>query len=456
MTGRPRRDANRWLLPSLVWVVVAGLVALVALVVADAGGMHTGTTVLALVLASAMVLTGFLIANDADRGWLPVLITVAFGFKLVASALKYWVLVNIYARSGDAVGYHGHGLVAADEWRRFQIPDISLGGAGTTFTAKATGLTYAPFEPTMLGGFFLFATIAFLGQLLFYVAYRRAMPRERLRSYAVAVLCLPSLLFWPASIGKDALMVLFLGVAAYGAARIFERYELRWALLMFVGLVAAAGIRPHVSAILGGATCLALLIARQPEVRLGQTRRWAMILAGTVGAIVMASVASSQLGISIGGDGFDPLVDELRDRTQQGGSAIDAEAVTSISSLPAATIRVLFGPLPFDAHNLQARLSSVESTLMLALIIWRLPWILRNLRHVRRYPYLITSIAFTVGFVVVFSSILNFGIIARQRSQVLPFLLVVIVSMGWSLPESTPEKSAAVGAAPREKIGAES
>ena len=35
----------------------------------------------------------------------------------------------------------------------------------------------------------------------------------------------PSLLFWPSSIGKDALMVFFLGLASYGASRLLKFYQ---------------------------------------------------------------------------------------------------------------------------------------------------------------------------------------------------------------------------------------
>ncbi len=44
---------------------------------------------------------------------------------------------------------------------------------------------------------------------------------------------------------------------------------------------------------------------------------------------------------------------------------------------------------------------------------------------------MILSVAFTGAFTIAFSSIFNLGILARQRSQVIPFLLVVIVGLGW-------------------------
>ena len=45
---------------------------------------------------------------------------------------------------------------------------------------------------------------------------------------------------------------------------------------------------------------------------------------------------------------------------------------------------------------------------------------------------------FVIGFVIVFSAIFNLGILARQRTQALPFLLALIVGMGWE-PETEPD-----------------
>jgi hypothetical protein len=76
-------------------------------------------------------------------------------------------------------------------------------------------------------------------------------------------------------------------------------------------------------------------------------------------------------------------------------------------------------------------LSSIEGLLLLGLSIWTLPTMWANRRIVRRTPYMIYSMAFTVAFIIAFSSIFNLGIIARQRSQVIPLLLVVLIGLGW-------------------------
>jgi hypothetical protein len=110
--------------------------------------------------------------------------------------------------------------------------------------------------------------------------------------------------------------------------------------------------------------------------------------------------------------------------------------VTSLADIPAAIGRVLFRPYPTEAHNAQAVFSSLEGVALMALLIWRLPRMIRGLSSLRRRPYLMFSLFFTVGFVIMFSPIFNLGILARQRSQVFPFVLALLVGLGW--PQTEP------------------
>ena len=43
-----------------------------------------------------------------------------------------------------------------------------------------------------------------------------------------------------------------------------------------------------------------------------------------------------------------------------------------------------------------------------------------------RTPYVVFALAYTAMFVLAFSAIGNFGLLTRQRTQVLPFVLVLL------------------------------
>jgi len=385
---------------------------------------------LILVLFTLVGVLAFRVADDQDRSWLPATILAAFAVKLFGSASRYFMLTVLYSGAGDATGYYGRGIQYNDVWRSFEIPGFVVRSTGTTFTSRATALVFAPYEPTMLGGFFLFATLAFLGQILLYLAFRRALPRQRARWYAAAVFFMPSLVFWPSSIGKESLMLLFIGLIGWGSAHLLSRYRLRWLIVVALGFAGAGSIRLHVAALFGVSLAAAILLGAAPRVKAAKTRRLVMMAVSGITVVMLISMASAWLGVDVSGTDLDPFLAELERNTQQGGSAVEGEAVRSITDMPSAAMRTLYRPLLNETVNLQTLLSAVEGTALLIASFLALPWILRNLGRVRRHPYLIFCLVSVIGFVIGFSAIFNLGILARQRIQVLPFLLAIIVVMG--------------------------
>lgn len=419
------------LLIGVVLTLLAGLVAAMVL----GYSQFVGTVVLLIVLSVIVGAIGLSMARPDDERWLPAVVLAGFAAKVIASGFRYWSLVVLYRGVGDATGYHAKGLNWADVWRSLEVPPL---GTGTDFMPIATGLIYVPYEPTMLGGFFIYATLAFMGQLLLYAAFRRSADPNHLKWYAALIFFSPTLLYWPASIGKEALMILFIGMAAYGAARLFAEYRIRWGFLVGLGFAGAGMIRIHVAMLVAAAVFGAVLLARSPPVAQAAVRRVGIVaLAGAAMAIsVLFTTAEFDIDLSAGvsaetvSEELDPFLTSVEGRTDEGGSVVEGGVVRSPADVPEALLRVLFRPLPYEAHNLQALLSSFEGTLLLGLFVWRGPTIIRNLRRIRDLPYSLFSLLFVGGFVLAYSPILNLGIMARQRSQVMPFLLVLLVQLG--------------------------
>ena len=411
---------------------------------AGAGFMDVGTILLILALGAVVVPLSARLARERDA-WIWWVAPTAYLVKLLGAGARYAVLFEAYEGSGDAVRYHNNGIVLAETWRSFSVPPIGSGsGAGTQFVDALTGLIYAVHQPTMLGGFIIFATLAFVGQLLFYTSFRRAVPGGRLAVYALLVLFLPALVFWPSSIGKESLMLLALGLATYGLTRAFDGYRLSWLLLAALGLAGAGIIRPHVAALLAGAFALAVLMGRGQWTGAMVVRR-PLVIVVSIGLLAVGVVAVGDRFDIATADEVDPFVSEIERRTQQGGSSVEGGAAASPAELPAATLRVLFRPLPHEAHNVQSLASSAENVALLGLIIWRLPAMFRHASHLRN-PFVLMSSAFSVGFVVAFSSVFNLGILTRQRAQVLPFLLAVVVALGWGTQMPENSEAATMGA----------
>ncbi len=422
----------------LVLVVVAGVAAAAAVAAGLLAGVAVAVVGVGTLVAARL---GTVLANDADRAWLPLLFPVAFLAKMAGSAVRY-LMVAVYYGYGDAFAYHRTGVAIAPIWRSLEVPTVSRGSFGTQVTAHITGLLYVPVTPPMFAGFLMFATLSFVGMVAFYLAFRRVVPHWGAFPYFVLLFFLPTMIFWPSSIGKDALLVLGLGLASLGTALAFARRHVWGPLLMGAGIGFAALIRPHVAVIAVGAMVLAVLLARAS--RLGGSRSTRIVVAtvALVALVYLVPLASARLGVD---QGLDTFLQEQQRRTSQGGSAVVGKPATSPLDLPEATLRVLFRPLPYEASSPAMLLSSAESLLLLGMILWRLPTMWANRAVVRRVPYLLYALGFTGAFVVAFSAIFNLGIIARQRSQVVPFLLALVVGLGWrrwavATPTSEPEE----------------
>lgn len=421
--------------PAVYWWLVAIIVLIWTI-----GGLvaweEAPTMFLLLVLAVPIGLIARTIGTERDLKWIPSWLVLGYVAKMVASSGRYWVLAALYGGVGDAVGYHGNGIRNAEILRAFQLPEF---GTGTEFVQVFTGVLYVPYTPTMLGGFFIFATLAFLGQVLLYAAFRRAFDSAGLKWYAFLIFFFPNLLYWPSSLGKDALMMFFIGIAAYGAVRLFADYQPRWLPVLAIGVAGAGVIRSHIGLLIMVSVGAAIAIGRRPRLQEANFRRL-VSLAGLT--LVMAGAlawAIADFGIDLSGgindqlvqEELDPVFSNVEEQTDKGGSAVEGGAIRSLTDIPDGILRVLFRPLPYDAHNLQALVNSIiEGSFLLALFIWRFPAIIKNFRRKWRDPYMVFALTYTAGFVFGHSAVLNLGIMARQRSQAIPLVIVILVELG--------------------------
>jgi hypothetical protein len=284
--------------------------------------------------------------------------------------------------------------------------------------------------PTKLGGFLFFSWLGFWGLFLFYRAFTIAVPEGRRRTYAVLVFFLPSLVFWPSSIGKEAWMMFSLGIAALGVAKILTGHAFRGLIPFGIGLWFAATVRPHVAGMIAVALVAGYLLKRpHPSLRQLAPIVKTVVLAGLIVLAGILVVRTDRFlhGFAQGpSPGVTDILQGVTERTQQGGSSFAPSVLESPLRTPVAAVTVLYRPLLVDATNIQSLISATEGTILLIFSIVRIRWILAALFSVRRQPYVGFAIAYTAVFILGFSAIANFGLLARERVQVLPLFLVLL------------------------------
>jgi hypothetical protein len=375
-------------------------------------------------------------ARDEEPAFFWILLT-ALLLKLLSAFARYAVAAELYDGSIDASAYVEAGERLAQAYRQGVFtPDLGRGFIGTGALGVITGVLFAIIGRTELGGYVIFSWWAFWGLLAFYKAFRTALPDGDHRRYALLVLFLPSLLYWPSSIGKDAWMLLGLGLAALGSARLLAR--VRGALPPLVlGLAATTIVRPHVTALIFAGLLAAYVLRRGPAESslIGPMAKPLGVVVLLVVMAVIVGQAKSYFGVEDeAGTGATTVLDEASRRTDTGGSQAEAVGARSITDAPAAVIAVLFRPFPWEAHNVQALIASVEGLA----ILWLLLGSVRRLgavpRLTRDRPYVMLALVYTLLFCMAFSSLGNFGILTRQRVQLLPIALVLLALPAASKP----------------------
>lgn len=371
------------------------------------------------------------IARRHGDGTLALILVAALGAKLVAALVRWYVGVEVYGGSLDAFGYLGHGERIAEELRAgdFSSLEVSASLIGTQLYRVIVGAVLAVIGVSLFGAFLVFAWFGFLGLLAWFCAFTTAVPDGLRYRYALLILFLPSLLYWPASVGKEAWMMLWLGLGALGAARLFARRSGGYWLLG-LSLLAGSLVRPHIMLVLAVAATVAFLLRGPPEGRkplLGPIGKFAGVAVLAVASLFVFQYVEEYFNVGGSETGsLDEVLDHTQDRTGTGGSEFEAARVRSPADLPWAAATVIARPFPWEAHNNQARLSSLEGMLIVGLVVlgWRRLATIPKL--MRRSPWVAMAVVYMGIAIVAMSAFANFGILARQRVQVLPFVLALL------------------------------
>jgi hypothetical protein len=384
------------------------------------GGLAVAPAVL--LIAIPLVLS---LARREDDLVVRRIVVASIGLKVLATIIRYYVVFGLYGGSADAARYHGAGSTIAPMIRSFDVGWLTgQNWIGTPALELLTGIVYAAIGPTRIGGFFVFSAMAWTGVYLLWRAADRAVPNLNRRRYAALLFLLPSVLYWPASIGKESWMVLVIGVASYGTALLATGKKLG-VIALVAGVLGAAVVRPHMAVMLLAALAGALILSRSTR---GGLRASTRVLAA-ITVVVLGIWVAEQTQQFFGIDALDTralgeVFDDTAAQTATGGSQFDNFYVSNPLLFPAAFISVIFRPFPFEAGNFQSLLLSLEGILLLALG-WRFRSSWRALLPTAmRSPYVAYVVVFTIAFVIAFSTFNNFGLLARERVMVYPFFLL--------------------------------
>lgn len=390
-----------------------------------------------IILAISIPLLGRMF-RDEDRDLYPIAVA-GLAAKLVGAMFFYWLALDAFGGESDSASYHFYGRQIAAEIRD---GSLSLWGAvptsqGTPFIEEITGLLYAVFGSSELGGFLLFAWMAYWGALFFVRAAALAVPGIDRSAYAALVLFLPSIVLWSAITGKEAVVMFGLGIASYGSARLLTGRWGGWSVpVTIIGLLIAGLVRPHFAGMWVGALVLALVVGSLT----GSAGRGALGRVGTIffavvalaGLVVVAQITLRYLdpsgddGDEAVGDRISSIIETTERNTTVGGSSFEPIHIRGPQDWPVAIYRTLTRPMLNEARNLGEILPAAETSVLflLAAIRWRrlasLP------RMLLRSPYVVFAVVVLIAFGLAWSVFGNLGLLVRQRSLVAPLMVLLL------------------------------
>lgn len=380
----------------------------------------------------AVLAVGFgLVAAERREDWSGRLRKVfLFGLllRLVGSTVRYEIFFRYYHGGGDAGVYYDQGLFYADLFRRFDFGILFdpthwyLGHWwGTQFVRFLSGFVLTFLGPSMRGEFLVFAMFSFLGLTLCVMAFRKAYPWVPTTHYARWIFFWPSLWFWPSSVGKEAVLLLAVGLTVWG--HVGSGHKTRWTALV-AGLGIAWAVRPHVAAVLIISSMISNWFLRQRRNR-GAAAMVRNVLVALL-ALVIAITALQRLGVDeVDVESVQEFMSQRAQLTATGGSEILPSG--GWLAVPMAFVNILMRPFPWEAHNAMALVSALE-----IVVLWFFVWRRRRtiwiaLRRWNRNRLLSFALPFAILYVLMIGLVFfNLGIIARQRVLVMPFLLLLL------------------------------
>lgn len=380
------------------------------------------------IVAIVALLAGYLWAQRRLPAAMVNLFLIGLILRVFGSIARQQVAELLYSGSGDAKTYFEAGRMHADQIRlldfSFVVGEGSLNDQwwGTQFIKSLTGFVIFVTGESLQAGFLVFSLFSFLGLVLCVRAFGRASGPEAELSLARWVWLWPSLCFWPSSIGKDAVMVLGVGLLAWGY--VGSGASRRW-IYLAAGIALCGAVRPHVAAVLAGSVMAAETMARGSFANL---RRFAGVLLAAALVVYSIRAGLDQLGLADADlEGIQEQFDFRAGQTEQGGSSI--QAASGWSAIPMALITILARPFPWEARGI-AILSASEMTLFwgIALVQWRSIWSFA--RNWRDNAFLRLAFPLVGGISLMYGlAFSNLGIIARQRSVILPFMLALLAGI---------------------------
>ncbi|UOE80912.1 hypothetical protein LTQ03_05875 [Vibrio splendidus] len=331
------------------------------------------------------------------------------GFMLYAYHLFFGLVYLVFVSNfgGDAIGYFIQSLETT--LRDFQPGTIAVEYL-TAFFSRA-GFS-------VVGVFTVFNIFGFIGLLAFYACLDEVTihSSRRLKQLVLLIVFLPSISFWSAGLGKDAISFMAMGLALYAALDFYKRVP-----LLILAIAFMLFVRPHIAGMMLIAVVFSAALSREIPFT-------ARVIIGFLGfglATVMIPFALNYAGVNEDASNLGQYIDARASSNQGGGSSLDIASLP----LPLKMFTYLFRPLPFEARSITTLLAAIDN-----MVILYLSYVAFKVRATIRGIALLGNRVFMWSYVLIAWVLLsmttaNLGIAMRQKWMFAPILIFLLISI---------------------------
>jgi hypothetical protein len=369
-----------------------------------------------------------LLFNRLRRGdrFVKLLFTAGIAARLAAAAAYIWVGFFVYNADVDTFHYWSLGIQRMQQfseagWAAFPPPYSS-----SNLIANVCGIIMLVTGNALPTLSVIFAFVGLLGGYFFYRAFCVAFPQGNRGLYGLLVVLLPSLLYWSSAISKDALTQLFIGISAYGFARVIKNLDFWTILVCIIGVAGTAMVRPHIGAMLAFSVLVPFGLSLTRSGLMTTAAKLLLIPVFAAGTLFVVRQAGTFVGMESNDvqSGIERLDFQHRTINDLGGSSFSGGQSLTVRVVESPLL--LFRPFPWEVHNVMASLSSLEG-MGLLILFWRKRRECWALVRGWREAYAGFVLLFVLLSSVIFGATSsNFGLLVRQRIMLVPIVLMFL------------------------------
>ncbi len=412
--------------------------------------------IILLVYAIAYVIRPYVTTGITKRYFLPAL-TVK-----ISGAIALGIIYQFYYDGGDTFNFHTHGsrhiwdafmasptkgltLLFSDPEHMQGVYEYAskiyfLNDSSSYFVIRIAALfdllTFSTYSATAV----LFALISFGGGWALFTYMCRLKPSVH-GWIAMAVLFIPSVVFWGSGLMKDTLTFACLGFLTYALGNIYEKRNVVSSLLLLtVGVFVIFSIKKY---ILFCFLPAAMIWFYMLQIRSIQSRVLRILIMPFFVTIIAAAAYYSLLLVGEGDTRYslDKMAEtakitayDIRYWTgREAGSGyslgeLDGTFSSMLRLTPQAVNVSLFRPYVWEVRNPLMALSAAEGLLLLIFTMYVLIKKRADLLRACREPVVLFSLVFSLTFAfAVGVSTYNFGTLSRYKIPLMPFYLLALI-----------------------------